>query len=217
LVVVVRWHGHACFEIVSSQGKSLVIDPHDGRSIGLKRPDAKADVVLITHPHFDHDADRVVAKPGAKVLREFVGQTMVNDVVIEGFRAYHDKERGRRRGTTSIYRLVVDGIRFVHVGDLGEVPGADLVEKLREPDVLFVPTGGTFTIDPGEAFELAKLLEPKIVVPMHYWVPGLNLPLATLDEFLAVAKWPTRRLETNELELERATLPERPTIVVFKL
>ena len=97
-MVVVRWHGHACFELVSSSGVTIVIDPHDGYSLGLKPPKTQADIVLITHEHFDHNAYAVVAKPSAKVLSMFVGETTVGNVYIKGIEAYHDKEKGRRRG-----------------------------------------------------------------------------------------------------------------------
>ncbi|MEM4503207.1 MAG: MBL fold metallo-hydrolase, partial [Ignisphaera sp.] len=60
-MITVRWHGHACFEIVASNGVVIVIDPHDGKSLGLKTPQVLADIVLITHEHFDHNAYAVVA------------------------------------------------------------------------------------------------------------------------------------------------------------
>ncbi|UCF09255.1 MAG: MBL fold metallo-hydrolase, partial [Thermoplasmata archaeon] len=53
----IRWHGHACFEI--GDGTTIVTDPHDGKSIGIKPPNTKADVVLISHDHFDHNCLRV--------------------------------------------------------------------------------------------------------------------------------------------------------------
>ncbi len=215
-LTTIIWHGHACFEIVSSDGLRIVFDPHDGRSIGIKQPDTKADIVLISHDHFDHNAAEVVAKPDAMIFKMKKGVFEAKGARIEGIEEYHDKEGGRLRGKTMIYLLEVDDLVFAHLGDLGRIPPPNVVEKLRRADIVFVPVGGTFTIGPREALEIAEKVKPRILVPMHYWVPGIMLPLATLDEFLAIAKWPTVRLETNQYTVSKEELPEKNTIVVFR-
>ncbi len=187
--MLIRWHGHACFELIDSTGFTVGIDPHDGYSLGLKPPAFKADAVLITHDHFDHNAYSVVAKPGAERHSSREGEFVIGGRHrARGVRLYHDKVRGRRRGDVVVYRVEVEGVAVLHLGDLGHVPDEATVSQLKPVDVALVPVGGTFTIDPREAFEVVKLLEPRVVVPMHYWVRGMNLPLQPVEVFVDVVK-----------------------------
>ncbi|MEM4789295.1 MAG: MBL fold metallo-hydrolase [Ignisphaera sp.] len=214
---IVRWHGHACFEIVSSKGKVIVIDPHDGRSLGLKPPRVSADIVLITHEHFDHNAYASIAKPNARVLSMNVGEVVIDDVKVVGVETYHDKERGRRRGRNIAYKVVVDEVNIAHLGDLGHVVDPGIGSKIKPVDVLLIPVGGVFTIDAKEAWNVVEMLNPMIVIPMHYWIQGLELPLKPVDDFLNLAPstWNKAILDTNTLNIDKSSLKTR-TIYVLK-
>ncbi len=218
-MVTIRWHGHACFEIVSSNGYTVVIDPHDGGSIGIKPPKARADAVLMTHDHFDHNAWHTVSKDNTVKYLMKEGEFELDGIKVLGVKAYHDKYRGRRRGTIVMYKLVVDEISMLHVGDLGHVLSEDIVDKLKPLDVLMVPIGGTFTIDGKEALQLAKLLEPKALIPMHYWVRGINLPLAPLDNFLSICDYEVIKLDSNEWIVTKDELSnwKETKVIVFEL
>lgn len=215
-MVLVRWHGHACFEIVASSGLSIVIDPHDGHSLGIKPPQAHADIVLITHDHFDHNAYNIVAKPEAEIVHMFIGDREIRGIRIRGVEAYHDTVQGRRRGRVILYRIEVEGLSFVHLGDLGHVLDEGRASKLRPVDILLIPVGGTFTIDAEAAWSVVETLMPKVVIPMHYWIPGLNLPLRPVDYFVsrAPSEWRVEKLDTNQVELRRDNLPEKTIIVM---
>ena len=207
---IIVFHGHACFEIIDSEGRSIVIDPHDGGSIGLPRPEARADAVLVTHNHFDHNAVEVVLKPGGEkhVMRkgEFI---VLGEHKAKGIEAYHDPYRGRMRGKVIMYALEVDGTRILHVGDLGHTLSQEHIGAVGEVDVVMAPVGGTFTIGPKEAAEVLKALKPRAFIPMHYWVPGVNLPLKPLEEFLKVVEGEyevvrigSNRFDTSEIGWE---------------
>ncbi len=218
-MVTIKWHGHACMELIDSSGKSIVIDPHDGGSLGLPRPRALADAVLITHEHFDHNAYQVVIKEGGKVYSMKDGVFNVLGHEVKGIRVYHDKFRGRRRGENVAYLLNIEGVRILHLGDIGHIPDENTLKLMSSADVLMVPTGGTFTISPSEAVELTELINPKAVIPMHYWVKGVNLPLAPLEEFLKLVKDEVVSLETNEWHLKEEELKswEGRKVLVFNL
>jgi len=220
-MVTIKWWGHACFEIASSKGFTLVIDPHDGGSIGLPRPQASADAVLVTHEHFDHNAYRVVLKKNGKVFSMRKGRFQVDGFTVTGFEAYHDTFKGKRRGKVVIYLIEVEGLRILHTGDLGHILDNETVRNLGEIDILMVPVGGTFTIDGQEALELASMIEPKAIVPMHYWVRGINLPLKPLDEFLKIAsnKYDILKLQDNEWEVSKDELRSwlKAKVIVFQL
>ncbi len=215
-MVIVRWHGHACFEIVSSKGTTIVIDPHDGRSLGIKTPKVSADIVLITHEHFDHNAYSIVAKPSANVFSMHVGEESINDIKFMGIEAYHDREKGKRRGRNIVYKLYVDNISFVHVGDLGHELDVNYSTKLGLIDMLMIPVGGTFTIDAKVAWKNIETLKPKAVIPMHYWIEGLNLPLRPVNEFIQQKPigWNVVKLNTNTLLIEAEKII-KDTIYVF--
>ena len=134
-MVKITWLGHACFLIELSNGYKIVIDPHDGRSIGLPKPSVKADLVLVTHDHFDHNAIDIVRKEDTRVIKSLRGDAHVDDILIKGIRTYHDKEGGRRRGENTIYIIDVEGYKIAHLGDLGHKPMEQL-DLLKGVDVL---------------------------------------------------------------------------------
>ena len=212
-MVKVKWLGHACFELVGG-GLTVVTDPHDGSSLGLPAPRSSADVVLISHGHFDHaDGRHLVAKPGAAVI-DGPGLYEAKGLKVKGVASYHDDAGGSKRGPNTIYVFELEGVRFCHLGDLGHVLTPSQVAEVGEVDVLFVPVGGTFTIDASAASKVVEQLKPKLVVPMHFKVPGLKLPISDVEPFLT-GKPNVKRLDTNELEVRREELPAEPTIVVL--
>lgn len=217
-MVLVRWHGHACFELVDSKGFSIVIDPHDGASIGLPPPKAEADAVLMTHEHFDHNAYQLVKKSGGRVYSMQKGEFTVGGHQVLGIEAYHDKFGGRRRGRVVMYLVEVDGVKFLHVGDLGNIPDSSTLNVLRGSHVLFVPVGGTFTLEPEDVVEFVKAVTPKAVIPMHYWLEGVTLPLKPLDHFLALVSYEVVKTG-KEWSVSSGELTEWPStkVVVFSI
>lgn len=216
-MVLIKWHGHACFEIIDGEGRSIVIDPHDGGSIGLRKPRAKADAVLITHDHFDHNAHDVVLKENGELHVMKQGEFSVLGHKVLGIKVYHDKFKGRRRGHVISYLIDVDGIRILHLGDIGHIPGEEELKSFGKPHVLMVPVGGTFTIDGKEAKDLIELMKPRAAIPMHYWVKGTNLPLLPLDAFLSIIDLEVITLDQNEWRIAKDELESwsRTKIVVF--
>ncbi|MHA1409453.1 MAG: MBL fold metallo-hydrolase [Candidatus Odinarchaeia archaeon] len=214
-MVKITWLGHACFAV---EGENVVVvtDPHDGKGIGLKPPSIKGDIILVSHGHYDHaDGVPLVKKEDSVVLQEFVGEKEVKGVKIKGIRSYHDLSQGKERGINVIYVFEVDGLKFAHLGDLGHVLGSDAVEEIGQIDVLFIPVGGTYTIDHSGATKLYNEIKPKIAIPMHFKTEGLTLPLTKVDTFLA-GKQEAKRLGVNQLEVSKETLPENSEIIALK-
>ena len=207
----ITWHMHSCFEI--EDAITVVIDPHDGRSIGMKPPSLRADLVLITHDHFDHNAVRVVR--GDYVVIKEAGSRNVKGVSVRGIVAYHDDVRGEKRGRMNLFRFTMEGVVFCHLGDLGHLLSQEQVEELGRVDVLFVPVGGVFTIDGAQAQQLVRMIRPKVAVPMHFRVGGLSLSIHNADEFLEGL--PEERVVRvgNEVEFEKEELPEETEYWVF--
>ena len=205
------WHGHSCFEV--SDKVTVVIDPHDGKSLGIKTPSVRADILLISHDHFDHNCSRIV-KGDFVTLRE-PGKKELKGVKVQGLPAYHDDAEGTKRGKVTLFRFEIGGIRFCHCGDLGQDLSDQQVQALGKVDVLFVPVGGVFTLDGAGAQRLVDRLQPKVVVPMHFRIGGLSLSIQTVDGFLAGIPENKVRRVGNEVELEKEDLPEDTEYWVF--
>ncbi len=206
------WHGHACFEV--NDGVSVVMDPHDGEQIGLERPSVRADIVLISHDHYDHNCAGVV-EGNPTVVDSSVNEPILG-VRTRSFPTYHDEDSGRKRGRNRLYRFEMEGVSFLHLGDLGHPLRDDMVSSLGDIDVLFVPVGSVFTIDGKTGWNTVNQIKPKIAVPMHYWVKGLILSIRPLGDFLDLVNVPITRVG-NEVVFEKADLPANTEVWVFSL
>ena len=205
----IRWIGHASFQIETSKGLRIRTDPYDA-SMGLPLSNLPADVVTVSHEHFDHNAVSTI--PGKPiVLRGAVTQT-VKDAAFKTIATFHDEAKGAKRGSNNIFLITADGLTLAHLGDLGHVLSKDQLCQLGHVDILCIPVGGTYTLDAKAATEVAAATNAKIAIPMHFKTPPISLPIATVDAFLA-GKLNVRRLD--ELEVTADTLPPDAEIVVL--
>ncbi len=205
------WHGHSCFEI--HDGIGLVTDPHDGRSIGIKPPVVKADILLISHDHSDHNCSRIVK--GDYVLVKEPGEFLLKNVRIKGIVTDHDDRGGEKRGRNIVFAFEMEGIRFCHLGDLGHALTDDQIRSIGKVDVLFAPIGGVFTINAEQAKELVARMSPRVVIPMHYRFGGLSISIATVDSFLKNVPEDEILRVGNEIDFFPDELPNETEIWVF--
>jgi len=209
----IKWHGHACFEFIGS-GNSVIVDPHDGKSIGIKPPMSNAGIVLVTHEHFDHNALRVI-KSDHYTLSVARGKHEVKGIEFEGFPSFHDDTKGSSRGLNTIYKYTMDGISICHCGDIGEIPSDEIISALKDVDIIFVPVGEVYTLLIPQVRKFLGLVKPKIVVPMHYRVGGLTIPLNTIDGFLEGVPQESILYVGNEVELSHDDINEFSGIWIF--
>ncbi|MCG7844087.1 MAG: MBL fold metallo-hydrolase [Methanomassiliicoccales archaeon] len=205
------WHMHSCFEV--SDSATVVVDPHDGRSIGVKPPSLRADVVLISHDHFDHNAVRVVK--GDYVVVKDIAPRRIKGIDIRGLIAFHDDVQGVKRGRVNLFIFIIDGVRFCHLGDLGHMLTDEQIAEIGPIDILFVPVGGVFTLNGSQAQELVRNIAPKVAIPMHFRVGGLSLSIQNADEFLAGIPDENVVRVGNEVEFEAEELPKSTKFWVF--
>ncbi len=194
----------------------MVTDPHDGKSIGIRPPKTKADVVLISHDHFDHNCLRAVEDRNTTVFSRGT-ETVRNGMTIKGITAYHDDEKGTKRGEVVLFKFTVDGVNFCHLGDLGHVLDGDILDKLGTIDILFIPVGNVFTIGPKEAWKVVTDIKPTVVIPMHYRIGGLSLSIKPVDPFLEEADIDSVVRVGNEMHFEYEDLPEKLEVWVFSM
>ena len=179
------WLGHSTFLLETDAGTKLVTDPVDAGS-GFALPKIEADVITISHRHFDHCAAERIG--GTPVIKESLDPETIAGFRIRGYAAFHDEMRGAKRGPNTIFSIEADGQRYVHCGDLGHMPDDETIDALKGADVLMIPVGGVYTVDGKTAWEITKRIAPKVVVPMHFALPNLTFRLEPVDNFLAAAK-----------------------------
>ena len=209
----IRWHGHSCFEITNRV--TLVTDPHDGKSIGIHAPSVTGDIILVSHDHYDHNSVKSVEKEDCKIITDTRKRNITN-VEIKGIESFHDECRGDKRGNNIIYKFTMEDITFCHMGDLGHDLDEDTVQKIGDVDILFIPIGGTFTLDAKQAWRIIKKVKPRIAVPMHYKIGGLSLPITEIEPFLEKSKYEILKVG-NEIDIEKEDLPEEPEVWTFTL
>ncbi len=204
-----KWLGQACFEINNS--KTIVTDPHNGEEVGLRPPETKADIVTVSHDHFDHSAGIDLVKTEETEVVEETESKNLKGIEIKGIESYHDKDRGSKRGENIIYKFKLDGFNIVHLGDLGHLLSEEKIEEIKPVDILLVPVGGNYTINAEEALKTMEQLSPKITIPMHYKVPGLTVDISSDDEFLQKAIQQGYKIN-KENTTEINELPEKKEI-----
>jgi len=222
------WKGQSFFQILIQKGKEgvikIVIDPYD-EQIGLKPPTCEADILLITHSHFDHNNVKAVKGSPAKISEKFrraspflisgPGEYEIKDVFIQGISAFHDNAQGKERGENTIYTLESEGIKICHLGDLGQKELTDeQLEKIGAIDILMIPVGGVYTISAKEAAKTISQIEPKIIIPMHYHIPKLKIKLEGLDKFLKIMGVKAPEV-SKKLSISQRNLPTEGTKIII--
>lgn len=186
----ITWLGHACFALKSG-GFRLITDPYrDVTGYGDLRERAHA--VYCSHGHFDHAATECVS-----LLPPAPSPFAVAEIP-----TFHDEVRGAKRGENTVRVFESEGLRVAHMGDLGHPLSPVQLAALGRVDVLLLPVGGVYTVDPQEAKAVADAIGARFIVPMHYRRGTLGFEnLADVEEFLALYPADTvRRLEVNAFD-----------------
>lgn len=178
----ITYLGHASFKL-KGKTASLVVDPYD-TSVGPKFPKSEADIVAVSHDHFDHNSTNNVS--GDPFIISGPGEYEVKGVEVVGVSSFHDNKQGAERGTNTIYNFKIDKINICHLGDLGQESLTDQqIQEIGNVDILLLPVGGFFTIDATQANKIASQLEPRIIIPMHFKDNDTKIEeLAPVDKFL---------------------------------
>lgn len=198
--MTLTWYGHACFLLKTAEG-SAVFDPYAPGSVpGLTLPPLRADAVFCSHGHRDHGYAQAIALSGKK----------------PGFRVtqipcFHDDRHGALRGSNRIHIVEAEGRRVAHLGDLGHPLDAETLAALHNIDVLMIPVGGYYTIDAKTADAVAKAIDARLVVPMHYRGATFGYDvIAPVEDFLKL-RGKVVRLDDNRFD--PAEIPGEATIV----
>lgn len=206
------WYGHACFKL-KTKNVTVLCDPYD-LSIGIKpAKNWEADIVTVSHNHYDHN--NVKAVLGNPFVIDSPGEYEIKDVFVFGIPTFHDNKKGSERGQNTVFMFDIEGIKVVHLGDLGHTLSEEILEKISGADVLLVPVGGVYTLGLKEVLEVISDIEPKIIIPMHYKIDGLNIDIKPLNDF-AKEMGIENKEPLDKLSINKKTLPEEEEVVILK-
>ncbi|MFZ2486910.1 MAG: MBL fold metallo-hydrolase [Anaerolineae bacterium] len=208
----INWYGHACFRL-KDRNLTIVCDPFD-KGLGLPLPKLKADLVTISHDALGHSYTEGV-KDWRKVLSG-PGEYEVDSVFITGVASWHGKEGDKPAEANTVFVFEFPDVTVAHLGDLGHVLTEAQVEAMPDIDVLLIPVGGRHTLDAAMAAEVISIIEPRIVIPMHYRMEGTAQHLDPLDRFLKQMGIPAPE-PVSTLRLTKAQLPEETQIIVMDM
>lgn len=208
--MIVTWLGHSCFLLKSEEGLSLLLDPFHESDVGYAMPITEADIVIISHDHMDHN--NVDAAGSEPQVIFGPGEYTCLGMEIIGIKSYHDEQRGKLRGTNTIFCFALDGIRVCHLGDLGHTLSRAQAKAIGPVDLLFLPVGGRYTIDAVGANEVMRQLHPAVTVPMHYRTGALGFELEPVDDFL---KGRERLTPQKNLQLAKEDLSGEGKVVLL--
>lgn len=207
--IIVVWHGHSCFTL-SADGYTLALDPYDNSLDGYAPLQLSANEVLCSHGHHDH------AWLPAVTLLDLPASSPFQ---VRAIRTWHDDCQGSRRGDNLVHVIRAFGKTLVHCGDLGHLLTKDQIRQIGTCDVLMVPVGGFYTIDAGQARQVADQLSASIVIPMHYRFGEYGIPvIGEVEEFLSLAgSYSVHRYPGNSLTLDPdADTPKQIAVLTYQ-
>lgn len=203
----ITWYGLSCFRITERKHATVVTDPF-GSTFGLPELKLKADIVTVSHEAKGHNNKAAVSS--RKHVVDGPGEYEVGGVFITGIATFDKSDTFRN----VVYVFDYMGLTVAHLGDMQQVPTQKQIEALEQVNILLVPVGAGSSLNAAQASELVSMLEPNIVIPMHYQIPRLKLELETVDRFLKEMGVTDVR-EEDSLRISSSSLPEETETVIL--
>lgn len=206
----ITWYGHSCFRLVERGAATIVTDPYEP-DLGYGELNLKADIVTVSHQAPGHSAAEAVKK--ANYWLDRPGEYEIGGIFVTGVQTFNPNDPEPRANI--IWLFDFNDYTIAHLGDLDHVPGQAEIEALGPIDVLLVPVGGGKALNSGQAGEVISLIEPSIVVPMHYQLPNSSVTLDPLDQFLKEMGVSSAE-EVDTLKVTSSNLEEETQVVILK-
>lgn len=204
----ITWYGHSCFRVTERSMPTVVADPYDHNVVGFSPLKLKGDIVTVSHDAPGHN--HVKGVKGYTWDIRGPGEYEIGGVFVTGVST---KENKQDRNVVFIYDY--EGVTLCHLGDMQKVPTQTQVEAFGTVDVLLIPVGGGNALNAARAAEVIAMIEPGIVIPMHYKTAGSSLKLNVLKQFLQEMGLSSAKAEPS-LKVTRSSIPEETQVVVLE-
>jgi len=219
--LILTYYGHCAFQWRTEAGLRVLADPY--RNISERYwftrlfPDVECELGLITHAHFDHDAAERLPE-GASLIR-MPGEFSNRDLTVRGVLDLHSGASRLRGFPNVMFRLETGGISFLHLGDNRADWPDDVARSIGEIDVLLVTVDDSnHLLNYEEVDSLIDRLEPRVVVPMHYEIPGLTADDTGLEppEGWLSTQPRVKRLDGHTAIFSPQNLPSQTEVWLFQ-
>jgi L-ascorbate metabolism protein UlaG (beta-lactamase superfamily) len=212
----ITWYGHSCFRLTERNYATVVTDPFDSKAIGYDALKLRSDIVTVSHDAPGHSNTDAVK--GTSHVIDGPGEFEIGGVFITGVQSdttsAGKKKKSENAPRNTIYVFDYDGITVAHLGDLQQTPTQSEIESLGTVNVVLVPVGGGNGLNAAKAAEVISLIEPNLVIPMHYSTPATKLSLDSLNKF--IKEMGLSQPETQpSLKVTRSALPSETHVVVL--
>jgi L-ascorbate metabolism protein UlaG (beta-lactamase superfamily) len=204
----ITWYGLSCFRLTDRGQTTIITDPYNG-NLGLPPLKIKGDVVTISHNAAGHNDESAVTNLQHTLTGP--GEYEIGGVFVTGIATNRDENTPEN----ILYLFNYGGVTIAHLGDMAKVPTQTQIEALEEVNVLLVPVGGGNSLNAAQAAELVSMLEPNIVIPMHYNIPSLKLELDDVERFLK-EMGVTQPDAESSLKVTASNVPEETQIVLLE-
>lgn len=217
----IRWLGHAAF-LIQGEGLKIITDPYDPSITNLKPVEEAADIVLrssgddMAHCYIDSIPAGYTLLTATDYVSDYRNQAQVNNTVFRFMPSRESLIHKEIPRENAFYRFKLEEIEIAHMGDVGNSLSDTQLEFLEGTEILIAPTGGPPTIDLDDLAEVIRKITPRIVIPMHFKIPGPRFTMFPVEEFTKrFSREKIVKTGSSCLEISRETLPKRMQIIVL--
>jgi L-ascorbate metabolism protein UlaG (beta-lactamase superfamily) len=208
----ITWYGLSCFRLAERGMATVVTDPYDHRTAGFDALKVRGDIVTVSHDAAGHNF--VAGVKGKSHVLTGPGEYEIGGVFITGVQT-NGQKRSSDEPRNTLYVFDYEGVTVAHLGDLRRVPSQAEVEALGNVHVVLAPVGGGGGLSAAKAIEVISMLEPRIIIPMHYSIPGCEIKLGSVGRFLkemGLGEVPTQA----SLKVSASSIPEETRVVILE-
>jgi L-ascorbate metabolism protein UlaG (beta-lactamase superfamily) len=178
----ITWYGHFCFRMMERGMAAVVCDPFDHKIVGYDSLKLKADIVTVSIDNAEHNFTTAVK--GDPHLISGPGEFEIGGVFITGVQTNGHAKKTEDEPRNTLYVFDYNGLTVAHFGQIDRVPTQAEVEALGPVNIALIPVGDATSLNAAKAAEVISLIEPNIVIPMHYATDGSQVKLDELNKFL---------------------------------
>ncbi len=208
----ITWYGHSCFRLAERNYATVVTDPYDSKTVGYDVLKLKAEIVTVSHDAPGHNNSDAVK--GTTHVITGPGEFEIGGVFITAVQTENGGKKSKDRVRNTVYVFDYEGLTVAHLGDLQQIPTQSEIELLGTVNVALVPVGGGGSLNAAKAAEVVSMLEPNLVIPMHYATKDSKIKLDDLNKFIKEMGLSKQEAQPM-LKVTRSSLPQETHVVVL--